>query len=126
MIRRRDYVGASLEGGEIGNPLDSLSRRGESTDFFNFPSWSNDRYDDLVHQAFATTDVDESLRLAKEAAIIIINEAPYIPIAVASSGHFWWPWIKNYYGETNFQDMDIAGIIVRVYLDQVLKKELGY
>ena len=126
MIRKRDYVGVSIEGGEIGNPLDSLLRRGETEDFFNFPSWSNERYDDLIHQAYASTDSAEQMRLAKEAAIILINEAPYIPFRVVSSGHFWWPWIKNYYGETNSQDMDIAGIIARAWLDQDLKKEMGH
>ncbi len=126
MIRNREYAGAAIEGGEVGNPLDSLLRRGETKDFFNFPSWSNERYDDLIHQAYASTDTAEQMKLAKEAAIIIINEAPYIPIRVASQGHFGWPWIKNYYGETNSQDMDIAGIMARVWLDEDLKKEMGF
>jgi len=126
MIRRRDYIGAALEGCDVGNPLDSLSRRGESTDFFNFPSWSNAHYDELIHQAFATTNADEALRLCKEAAPILLNEAPYIPYCVNATGCFYWPWIKNYYGETNFQDMDIAGIVARAWLDQDLKTKMGY
>ncbi len=39
---------------------------------------------------------------------------------------YWWPWVKNYYGETTVGFLDQAPILSRVWIDQNLKKAMGY
>jgi len=41
-------------------------------------------------------------------------------------GHYWWPWIKNYYGERSIGDGELATILAYAWIDQDLKAEMGY
>ena len=42
----------------------------------------------------------------------------------AFSAH--WPWVKGFNGESEAGDMDRALLFSRMWLDQDLKKELGF
>jgi hypothetical protein len=40
---------------------------------------------------------------------------------------YYWPWIKNYYGEfTNTDDGTFGSLIQLMWIDENLKKEMGY
>ncbi|MBA7554131.1 hypothetical protein ES705_46743 [subsurface metagenome] len=39
---------------------------------------------------------------------------------------FWWPWVKNYYGERHATDIQLATYMAHAWLDQNLKAEMGY
>jgi len=63
----------------------------------------------------------------EEAALILLNEvAPFLPLYATISGHYWWPWIKNYYAEVIMIDGGISGMLSYAWIDQDLKKEMGY
>jgi peptide/nickel transport system substrate-binding protein len=38
----------------------------------------------------------------------------------------WWPWVKNYHGEIRVGAHRAAPILARVWIDQELKKKMGY
>jgi len=67
------------------------------------------------------------MRFADEALQIITPEVPRIALQCGTEGHFWWPWLKNYYGERTATDYeDPWPILAHVWIDEDLKALMGY
>ena len=62
----------------------------------------------------------------KKLGVYIIEQAPGIMLAGTYYYAAWWPWVKNYYGEQRVGSHRGAPIIARIWLDQALKKKMGY
>ncbi|GAI59533.1 unnamed protein product, partial [marine sediment metagenome] len=105
-------------GAAILNPFDAFPSNLYTDSYGNFGSWSNAEFDALVDKLLRTPDVDEQNRLVKEAAIVALEDAPYIPLNLTVDGNYWWPWVKNYYGEHNVRDNDFASILAHAWIDQ--------
>ena len=110
----------------MANPLECLSRRGQTGGYFNFSMWSNEHFDELIIGAQKEQDATKRMSLLKEAAIIMLNEVNIVPTDPTPKGHFWWPWIKNYYGERAVADFDIASILARAWIDEDMKADMGH
>jgi len=113
-------------GGSILNPFDFFPGNLRTGCYGNFGSWSNAEFDALVDEMRITPDVDTQNRLIKEAAIVAISDVPYIPLNLTLDGDYWWPWIKNYYGEHIVRDNDFASMLAHTWIDQDLKADMGY
>jgi ABC-type oligopeptide transport system substrate-binding subunit len=88
--------------------------------------WSNERFDELVEAAQKETDAAVRNNMLKEAAIIMLDSVNIIPTDPRPMAHYWWPWVKNYYGERAVADKNIADILARAWIDEELKAEMGY
>ena len=95
-------------------------------------AWNPAGYDDpWFADAFfegVTTETDMAKRTAamKELNVYLVEHASYIWLPTGYFYTYAWPWVKNYYGQYNVGS-DVAGpIYARVWLDQELKKEMGY
>ena len=53
-----------------------------------------------------------------------LDSAVDIPITMPVDRVFWWPWVKNYWGEVN-QNV-IRSPVELAWVDEALKKEMGY
>ena len=52
-----------------------------------------------------------------------------VPMVFLPAPHYfiaWWPWVKNYNGETRAGAAKPGPIYARVWIDQDLKKKMGY
>ena len=88
---------------------------------------SNPEADDLVNRIMLELDVAERALLLKEAGLIILNDVVEIPLNLVTRKIYWWPWVKNYYGELTINDdATWAPVLKYVWLDQGLKKEMGF
>jgi peptide/nickel transport system substrate-binding protein len=78
---------------------------------------------DVVYQ-----EPDEAKRQArlKEMTIEILDKAPYIWMPTPYLYTAWWPWVKNYNGELRAGAVRPAPIYARMWIDQELKKKMGY
>ncbi len=65
-------------------------------------------------------------RLAKEATIYTISQAYYIDIPSPYQYDAWWPWVKNYYGVRGKSQSCFNECVRWIWLDQELKREMGY
>jgi len=62
-----------------------------------------------------------------EATILLLRDAFAIPFHFDRGVVYWWPWIKNYYGEVRLQDDCCWSQIMNyLWVDQDLKEEMGY
>jgi peptide/nickel transport system substrate-binding protein len=62
----------------------------------------------------------------KKLAVYAIEQAPAVILPTAISYIAWWPWVKNYYGETNVGAQNFGPISARIWIDQEMKKKMGY
>ena len=60
----------------------------------------------------------------EELSIILLDDAPVIPIGMDYMLSMWWPWLKNYYGETNDSNWGIGNLAATMWIDQDLKAEM--
>ncbi len=92
----------------------------------NWANYSNPHYDELAKKAKAETDLDKFNSMVKEASLLMLNEVARIPLNPYQVAAFWWPWIKNYYGEMYVRDNDYVTALAYAWIDQDLKAKMGY
>ena len=88
--------------------------------------WSPDRYQELRRGIMTEIDEAKQMPLIKEASLIMLRYVKFLPTNAIAMGHYWWPWIRNYYGERSITDGDPMKLFAFVWLDQKMKKSMGY
>ena len=83
-------------------------------------------YDELVTRAMKIAAPAERDALLKEAALYFVNEASWLPTPASTTFSGWWPWLKNYYGEIEAGYTDTTPMHATLWIDQGLKKQMGY
>ncbi len=124
-LTRAGNFEAWLVEGEVGNPVSGIQQSMTGNNF-NSSRWSNPKFDALASRMLAETDAAKRAALSKEASLILLDQVPRMPIEPIAEGYFWWPWLRNYYGETNVEDQDILPVITRMWIDQDMKKQMGH
>jgi len=87
---------------------------------------NNPEANKLFEQAMSTVDSAERDIIWRKAAAILFDEAAYISLGAPYGLTYWWPWVKNYYGEQYSSRSGIAHLMAAIWLDQGLKAEMGY
>ena len=93
----------------------------------NFTQWDQgDNYEEKFHKAYGTADAAERTAMYRELALYKAENAPGIPMPSPYIINAYWPWVKNYYGEINCAMTNYTPVVSRIWIDQNLKKELGF
>ncbi|OGO24313.1 MAG: hypothetical protein A2Z28_00205 [Chloroflexi bacterium RBG_16_51_9] len=66
------------------------------------------------------------MREMKELLKYVLDQAWAIPTPYVPGYVFWWPWIKNYSGETTVGYFEGNSWSQFIWYDQDLKKSMGY
>ena len=66
------------------------------------------------------------MREMKELLKYMLDQAYAIPVPYVATTTFWWPWLKNYSGETSIGYYDAPNWVPFTWIDQDLKKSLGH
>ena len=119
------YVDTLHSDSSVGDPIVRLAFH-ETGNYINYSNWTNERFDELVVEFVGFMSDEERALLISEAALIFTRNVSVIPTNANPDAHFWWPWIKNYYGERNVADQEWIAILSRAWLDLDLKAEMGY
>ncbi|MBW2623316.1 MAG: ABC transporter substrate-binding protein, partial [Deltaproteobacteria bacterium] len=110
-----------------GNPFATIRKN-----FVTGQTWNPYMMDDKhINDTFYKTVGDESLTfdqaqvVMKKLAVYAMDQAPAIWLPGGYSHAAWWPWVKNWYGETKVGAHRFGPILARIWLDQDLKKKMG-
>ena len=76
-------------------------------------------------QAWLKGDYAGQARISKDLLGRVLYEAWAIPFPQKPTFVFWWPWVKNFYGALNVGAFTGPGYQY-VWIDQALKKSMGY
>ncbi|MEE8413576.1 MAG: ABC transporter substrate-binding protein [Dehalococcoidales bacterium] len=124
----RDYEGLNhgFAAGAEGALYQAIRMRGNGV--------TNQSYidDPFVHesaeamQKILITDLDEANRIYKKLMEYALDQAWMIPSPQDEPYTFWWPWVKNYSGESSIGYYNSQSWAQFIWLDLDQKKEMGY
>ena len=120
-----DYKDAFISGWTVSNAVQVLDL-GKTGHTWNFAEWKDADYTEQLWKAGGTIDVHERNAMFKDLATDLLDNALYIPLGVAYRKNYYWPWLKNYYGEADTGDSTRALLWATMWIDQALKTEMGY
>jgi len=120
------FHGIILWGVAVADPIGIINVYYKTGAYANFGQYSNPKLDELVERMEGTLDIAEQNRLAKEAAVILLRDAVTIPTSLLPQATYWWPWVKNYYGELTIDDFNATALIRYMWIDQDLKAKMGF
>ncbi len=81
---------------------------------------------DAIADAVNFFDYPKRCELVKEMVPLELEPAYMFVFPAKYTYSFWWPWVKGYSGEKNWGYQNGYGIAFFSWLDQDLKKEMGY
>lgn len=107
-------------------PISTLSRHFSSDIFWNASRYHDAALDERLRQAPYMRDERERIKAVREMTVSILEQAPYILLPTPIEYQAWWPWVKNYNGERYAGALSPGSIYARIWIDQSLKKALGF
>ena len=116
----------SISQGGSGQELYNQLMVHTTTHWTNWSGIADPVYDEMVHDMALILDTDERMAKCTEAYLYMAERVPAIDLNQTLAGHFWWPWIKNYFGERNIAENVWHPILAHAWLDEDMKKDMGY
>ncbi len=106
----------------------------EQANYSNINNWVNgakvdDPYvEEMVakSQAAAVTDFRGAMKITKELMKYVLDQAYCIPTPRYPQEVFWWPWLMAYSGETTIGYFPGDSWVRYIWIDENLKKSMGY
>ena len=83
-------------------------------------------FDKIIDALRATNDLESYQKYFREADMYITKQHWYIWGPDAPHFHVSQPWLKGYNGEGSFGDSNWKTLFARLWIDQELKKEMGF
>ena len=108
------------------NPIGQLLHWTTNPGAWNPAGVADPVYDQMVEEVQAATTLEERQRLARNAALYLVEGHWVIWAARVPAFSAHWPWLKGFNGESEAGDMDRALLFSRMWIDQDLKQELGF
>ena len=125
MTTRTHAPGYFMQNGHT-NPTTSIRKSFVSKQLWNPSGWSDPEMDKRMAAAYAERDEVKRQRMIKIMTRDIVEKAPYIWLPVPYVYTAWWPWVKNYGGELRVGSERPGPIHARMWVDQDLKKKMGF
>ncbi len=98
----------------------------EGTRPYNFSTWYDPYFDEQYAIIEGEMDSDKMVAMSKELSVYLLDAAAYLPLPLSFANCYTWPWVKNYYGELETGYQMFGPIASRIWIDQVLKTDMGY
>ena len=126
MMTTRNHAAAYLMGSGHTNPTTTLRKNFKTGQTWNPAQFSDPEIDQSIAEMLLQRDEAERVRIARGIVIEMLDRAPYIWLPTGYTYTAWWPWVKNYSGELRAGAVRPGPIYARIWIDQVLKKSLGF
>ncbi len=127
-MTKKVHAPAFFFSNDHGNPFATIRKN-----FMTGQTWNPYMMkDELIDKTWKATVENPNLTDAqgfaemKKLSVYAIDQAPAIWLPGAYVYTAWWPWVKNYYGEIRAGAWRPAPILARIWIDQEMKKKMGY
>lgn len=127
MIKKKHGPGYFFSN-DHGNPFATIRKNFVTNQTWN-PYMFDDKYlNDTFYNTIedATISSKDAYATMKKLAVYALNQAPAIWLPGGYGYNAWWPWVKNYYGELRVGAWRPSRIFSTIWIDQDLKKKMGY
>jgi len=111
-----------------GNPYACIRKNFVSGQTWNPYMMKDKHVDDVFFSTIKDPNLstEEGFGRMKDLAVYVIDQAPAVWLPGRYVYAAWWPWVKNYYGEMRIGANRPSQIWARIWIDQDLKKKMGY
>ena len=125
MTTKTNAAGYFMNNGH-SNPTTSIRKSFITKQTWNPSQYSDPDYDKRMADTYLEPDEGKRQLLIKLLTRDIVEKAPYIWLPVQHTYTAWWPWVKNYDGELRAGAERVGPIHARMWIDQPLKKKMGF
>ncbi|TXL81924.1 ABC transporter substrate-binding protein [Vineibacter terrae] len=125
MTSRTMTAGYFMNNGHT-NPTTTIRKSFTTGQQWNPSGWSDPAFDKKMDEVYRTRDEEKRQEMLKEMTREMLDKAPYLWLPTPYVYTAWWPWVKNYGGELRAGAVRPGPIYARIWLDQELKKKMGY
>jgi peptide/nickel transport system substrate-binding protein len=125
MTSRTLSVGYMMNNGHT-NPTTTIRKSFTTGQQWNPSGWSDPKLDARMDEVYRTRDEATRIKMLREMTVEILDLAPYIWLPTPYVYTAWWPWVKNYAGELRAGAVRPGPIYARMWVDQELKKKMGF
>lgn len=108
------------------NPTTSLRKQFVTGQQWNVSMYADADFDRRFNAILVEPDERRRLAMTKLMTREVLEKAPYIWLPVQYTYTAWWPWVKNYGGELRAGAVRPGPIHARMWVDQDLKKKMGF
>ncbi len=108
------------------NPTRTLGKSFMSGERWNPSLWADPAFDAKMNEMYRIRDEPTRQRMIKELTRDILDKSPYLWLPTPYIYTAWWPWVKNYGGELRAGAVRPGPIYARIWVDQEMKKKMGY
>ena len=108
------------------NPTTTIRKSFSTGQTWNPSMWSDSKLDARIDEMYRTRDEEKRIGLTRDLTREMLDQAPYIWLPTPYIYTAWWPWVKNYGGELRAGAVRPGPIYARIWVDQELKKKMGY
>lgn len=108
------------------NPTTTLRKTFYTALPWNTSQYSDPEMDKRIDASLAERDEKKRQALLKALNREILDTAPHIWLPSPYIYSAWWPWVRNYGGELRASAFRPGPIYARIWIDQELKRKMGY
>ena len=108
------------------NPTTTIRKSFVTAQTWNPSQYADPAFDKKMDAAYQERDETKRKTMLKEMTIEILDKAPYIWLPTPYIYTAWWPWVKNYAGELRAGAVRPGPIYARIWIDQEMKKKMGF
>jgi peptide/nickel transport system substrate-binding protein len=108
------------------NPTTTIRKSLGTGQTYNPSGWSDPKLDVRIADMYREQDEKKRQAILKEMTREMIDGAPSIYLPIPYIYTAWWPWVKNYGGELRAGAVRPGPIYARIWVDQEMKKKMGY
>ena len=125
MTTKTNAAGYMMRNGHT-NPTTSIRKSFVTKQTWNPSQYSDPDFDKRMADTYKEPDEGKRKLLIKLMTRDIVEKAPYIWLPTPVGYSAWWPWVKNYDGELRAGSERPAPIHARMWVDQAMKKKMGF
>ena len=125
MVKRTSEAGTMTDVGHT-NPTTVLRKSFVTGQRWNMAQYSDPAFDKKMEEMFLERDEDKRKAMVRELSRKILDDALHIWLPIRYNYTAWWPWVKNYGGELRAGATRPGPIYARLWIDQDLKKKMGF
>ena len=108
------------------NPTTAIRKSFIKGQVWNPSQWTDDSTEKRMAEAYREKDEKKRQLIIKLITREILEKSPYIWLPTPYNHSAWWPWVKNYGGELRAGAARPGPIYARIWVDQDMKKKMGF
>jgi peptide/nickel transport system substrate-binding protein len=125
MTTKTNAAGYMMQNGHT-NPTTSIRKSFVTKQTWNPSQYSDPEMDARMAATYLERDEGKRQLMIKLMTRDILEKAPYIWLPTGHVYTAWWPWVKNYDGELRAGSERPGPIHARMWIDQAVKKKMGF